>query len=137
MSCVFGYILLILTNCCPRRNNLELRNFYDLKTAASQIKITYYYSGEILFTHHIPRNTGGSGVVPGKFLGSCGILVGPRDWNGSRGSWASRGSNRSRGPRTRSHIFTKPFYSRRSHKMYQQLLSMLKLFSNEKMKLYV
>ena len=35
ISCVLGYILLILTNYCPRRDNLELRNFYDWKTVAS------------------------------------------------------------------------------------------------------
>ena len=29
ISCVLGYILLILTNYYPRRDNLELRNFYD------------------------------------------------------------------------------------------------------------
>ena len=34
MSCVLGYILLILTNSCPRRDNLQLRNFYCLKNCS-------------------------------------------------------------------------------------------------------
>ena len=38
MSCVLGYILLILKNCCPRRDNLELRNFYDWKSVALDIE---------------------------------------------------------------------------------------------------
>ena len=34
MSGVLSYILLTLTNSCPRRDSLPLRNFYDEKTVA-------------------------------------------------------------------------------------------------------
>ena len=34
---------------------------------------TYYYSWKILFTHDIPRNTGGPKVIPERFFGSQGF----------------------------------------------------------------
>ena len=34
MSGVLSYILLTLTNSCPRRDNLPLRNFYDEKNCS-------------------------------------------------------------------------------------------------------
>ena len=35
MSNVLHGIFLILTNCCPRTEDLELRNFHDRKSVAS------------------------------------------------------------------------------------------------------
>ena len=45
-------------------------------------KKTYYYSGEILFMHHMS-------VVPGRFPGSQGVLAVPRDSGGCERSWGT------------------------------------------------
>ena len=90
MSCVLGYILLILTRkwklltkCCPRTDNLDLRNFFNWKFVVFLLRKSYY-SREILFMHHIPRNV----LVPGIFSPS------QRNFRGPKGSWRLQGFSR-------------------------------------------